>query len=324
MTRSRTDMLEWLLAESRNLCAIREVEKLYVAMVDGLINLCGAERGYMFLGGAGPKNLLAVAARGAGGLVAPLPDRRALRAAEKALSDQRTVHLLGDGNTIRSACTALTLNGELQGILYVDGQLQEDGTQSHFVDLFAQAAAIALDNARFFERSSNDLLTGLPNHSFFTEALAKAVRSEHEGGGRSGLLLLDLDSFRRVNRAAGAEIGDRALIDVAQTLRDSLCADGLVARFGSDSFAILLSGASQTQIQLRLHDVAERARAAVHAKIFAGVQLTGCIGAAPLVAVQEGGVGQAVRATVALCESLLEAAQHKGPGNIEVFRPATD
>lgn len=324
MTRTTTQTLEWLVNESRNLCAIREVEKLYGAMVDGLINLCGAERGYMFLGGAGPKNLLAVSARGAGGLVAPAPDRRAVRAAERALGDMRTVHLLGDGTTIKSACTALTLNGELQGILYVDGQLQEDGAQSHFIDLFAQVAAVALDNARFFERSSNDLLTGLPNHSFFTEALARAVRAQHEGGGQSGLLLLDLDSFRRVNRAAGAEIGDRALIDVAQTLRDTLCADGLVARFGSDSFAVLLSGASTTQVQLRLHDVAERARAAVNAKIFAGVQLSGCIGAAPLAAVQEGGVAQAVRTTLALCESLLQAAQTKGPGHIEVFRPATD
>ena len=324
MTRTASDCLEWLVHEGRHLCAIREVEKLYGAMVDGLINLCGAQRGYFFLCGAGPKNLLAVCARGAGGLVAPAPDGRALRAAKRALTEPKAVHLVGDGSTVRSACVALVIDNEPQGILYVDGELQEDGAQSRYIELLCQSAAVALDNARFFERASNDLLTGLPNHSFFTEALSKAIRVQDGTAPQSGLLLLDLDNFRRVNRAAGADIGDRALVDVAQTLRDTLCTDGLVARYGSDSFAVLLSQDPRTDVYLRLRDVAERARAAVNAKIFAGVQLSGCIGGAPLCSVQEGGVAQAVRGTVALCEGLLHAAQQRGPGQIEVAKPATD
>src|SRR4051794_31330820 len=107
MTRTASDCLEWLLHEGRDPCAPRAGEKLYGAMVDGLINLCGAQRGYFFLCGAGPKNLLAVCARGAGGLVAPAPDGRALRAAKRALTEPKAVHLVGDGSTVRSACVAL-------------------------------------------------------------------------------------------------------------------------------------------------------------------------------------------------------------------------
>lgn len=324
MTKTPIERLEWLVRESQHLCAQREVEKLYTAMVDGLINLCGAERGYLFLCGAGPSNLLAVCARGAGGLVAPAPDRRALRAAQRALAEPKTVHIMVENDSIRSACATLSYEGEPQGILYVDGQLQEDGAQNHFIEMLCAGAAVALDNARFFERSSNDLLTGIPNHSFFTEALAKAIRQRADKAAEGGLLLIDLDAFRRINRAAGSEIGDRALIDVAQTLRDSLCTDGLVARYGSDSFAVLLGADSRTSVYLRLHDVAERARAAVNAKIFAGVQLSACLGGAPLCTPQEGGVAQAVRATVGLCETLLQTAQKRGQGQIEVAKPATD
>ena len=128
-----------------------------------------------------------------------------------------------------------------------------------------------------------------------------------------GVLLLDLDDFKRVNQAAGAEMGDRALIDIAHTLREVLRTDGLVARYGSDKFAILLpvEGAS---IAVRMHDVAERARAAIGTKNYHGVSLSACIGGAPFGANSK----QSEQELVAVADNVLGKARKRGPGQVEI------
>ena len=130
----------------------------------------------------------------------------------------------------------------------------------------------------------------------------------------AGVLLLDVDAFKRVNIAAGAEAGDRALIDIALTLQEVTRADGLVARYGSDKFAVLLPPEEGTGIHLRLRDVAERTRAAVATKSFHGVQMSASIGGIAF----PGPAVQSAPDLVALADDLLAKARARGPGEVEI------
>jgi diguanylate cyclase (GGDEF)-like protein len=130
-----------------------------------------------------------------------------------------------------------------------------------------------------------------------------------------GVVLLDLDSFRRVNQIAGIDQGDKALTDLAHTLREVLCTDGIVARFGSDKFGVLLAPtASPTPIAVRLWDVAERARAALGTKVYHTVQLSTCIGAVGF----RGGTKQSAQDVVSAADRALAAARARGAGQIEI------
>ncbi|WP_454848843.1 putative bifunctional diguanylate cyclase/phosphodiesterase [Rhizobium binxianense] len=84
----------------------------------------------------------------------------------------------------------------------------------------------------------HDPLTGLPNRIRFREqvdaALAERGRDEH-----IALVHLNLDRFKSINNTMGVSAGDRILQQVAERIRASAGSDNILARLGSDEFAIL-------------------------------------------------------------------------------------
>lgn len=315
--------LKWLLQASHDLCATREVQTVLSAVADAYIILTGGERAYVMLCEAGPDNLLPVCARGAGGLVVPGPDRRVLAAA-RALRKEGVGSRIHESNEgFASALTTLTTATGAVGVLFADGKLRQDWLDGHALEAFGRHAGLAWDNARTFERASNDLLTGLPNNSFFMQVVDRALRQTDETQA-TGVLLLDLDDFKRVNGQSGREVGDRALTDVAHTLRDMLAADGTVARFGSDKFGVLLNTGPRQGVHLRLRDVAERARAAVGAKVYGGVQLSCCIGGLALFTPAANAPRQTAHEALNRCDQVLGRMRERGRAQLDVLVPEQD
>lgn len=324
------ERLIWLLTTMRHLFVLRDTERFMTASTDAFMELTGAERAFFFLCEGEPHKLMPCCARGIGGLKIVAPEGRVLSLAQQVLRDKQallasdtaiegTTRRLSESHARLVACAAVMFEGQAVGVLYADGGAERAQAQTRHLELFCEMIAAGLDNARTFERASNDLLTGLPNNSSFMAHLGRAIRDGGPGT-VGGVVLLDLDAFKRVNQAAGIDQGDKALIDVAHTLREVLCTDGLVARFGSDKFGVLLvPTASTTSIAVRLWDVAERARAALATKVYHAVQLSTCIGGASF----KGGSKQTAQDVVAAADRVLAVARARGPGQVEVSNANT-
>lgn len=109
-----------------------------------------------------------------------------------------------------------------------------------------EAAAIDIEsNSRRLQILANrDPLTGLANRERFAEELKADMRTNRV----LSLIVLDLNRFRSVNDQFGHAAGDRLLIEVSRRLLEAVGDEGLVARVGSDEFAILCNRADAERI----------------------------------------------------------------------------
>lgn len=89
----------------------------------------------------------------------------------------------------------------------------------------------------------HDKLTGLPNRALFADRLGVALEQARRVKSSFGVLLMDLDGFKKVNDGMGHLVGDE-LLKVASGRMAAALRDGdTIARFGGDEFVFLLPGA---------------------------------------------------------------------------------
>ena len=119
---------------------------------------------------------------------------------------------------------------------------------------------LVIDDAE--QTSLIDPLTGLANLRAFSRRADKLLGDRRSGrhNQQTGLLLIDLDDFKRANSLYGHAGGDHLLRAVGASLLRATSANHLVCRIGGDEFAVLLEGANATDIA----DQAIRYRNAVH------------------------------------------------------------
>ncbi|MCW5962717.1 MAG: diguanylate cyclase [Bryobacterales bacterium] len=101
-----------------------------------------------------------------------------------------------------------------------------------------------LENAAF-----NDLLTGLPNRRSAESRLAQAMKRLEEEQARFGILLFDIDNFKRINDKSGHPVGDFALRGVATVLRAALRGNDMMFRWGGDEFLAIVAADDSSQLE---------------------------------------------------------------------------
>lgn len=104
------------------------------------------------------------------------------------------------------------------------------------------AIALELNRARgeLDRLSITDPLTGAYNRRYLERMLAGEKERAERFSRPIGLLLLDLDDFKRVNDRYGHSIGDRVLVEFAAALESTVRKIDAVIRFGGDEFLVVL------------------------------------------------------------------------------------
>ena len=121
-------------------------------------------------------------------------------------------------------------------------------------------------NSRLERLAVTDGLTGVFNHRRFQEALeAELLRSERHKR-PMGVLMIDVDFFKKVNDAMGHPAGDELLRQLAVALGQDLRQTDLIARYGGEEFGVLLPETTKAEAM----QVGERMRAAVEEKVNTG------------------------------------------------------
>lgn len=127
-----------------------------------------------------------------------------------------------------------------------------------------QASALldlALLHKQNEELAVTDGLTGLYNRRFFEDHLPKELNRSQREESPLGLLIFDLDHFKRINDTHGHPAGDVALRDVTRIIGENLRGMDLLCRYGGEEFVAILPGCLPEETE----QTAERVRRSVEA-----------------------------------------------------------
>ena len=196
------------------------------------------------------------------GLLKPLMD--STKGLANDMSEYRSV-MSGVSELFRVRDTALddkqrlATAGVLSQVVDANEQLQ---TKLNCAETMLKEQADEI--ATYMSEARTDPLTNLPNRRAFDEGLARRMAEWRRHGRPLSILMVDIDHFKQVNDRHGHQIGDDVLRRIADVLRCTMRESDVVARFGGEEMAVILSGTDSSEAC----QAAQRVRRAIEQATF--------------------------------------------------------
>ena len=141
--------------------------------------------------------------------------------------------------------------------------LEMESTQRLAVTVAAQIG-LALGNMKLSEalriQSMRDVLTGLFNRRYMEESLERELRRAVRKQGSLGVIMLDLDHFKRLNDTFGHEAGDMILRALGHSMQEHTRGSDIACRYGGEEFTLILPDAPLTVTLQRAEQLREKFR----------------------------------------------------------------
>jgi diguanylate cyclase (GGDEF)-like protein len=177
---------------------------------------------------------------------------------------------LGDAPFVASLCVPVIAHGEVLGVLHLEN-LNTVGSpgwiesRERLAATVAEQCALAIANLTLREtlreQTLRDPLTGLFNRRFLAEALAGERGQSWKQSGSVGVVMVDIDHFKKFNDLHGHDVGDAVLVAVAKRLAGSVRSDDLVCRIGGEEFVVVLPGLDVERSERRAEHLRRRVAA---------------------------------------------------------------
>jgi diguanylate cyclase (GGDEF)-like protein len=131
--------------------------------------------------------------------------------------------------------------------------------EEELIESICEPLSFALDNRELFKKAITDEMTDLYNYRYFKLRLHKELYGHEAANKKMGLLILDIDHFKKVNDTYGHLAGDFVLKEVANCLKKFCRNTDIPARYGGEEFAIIIDNIDKGYSI----DIGERLRQAI-------------------------------------------------------------
>jgi len=165
---------------------------------------------------------------------------------------------------------------------------------------------------RYARSARVDTLTGLYNRYWLDEMLPRLIDRAHTDSGALGMLMLDVDHFKRFNDSYGHLAGDEVLRILGAIIRARLRPDDSAVRYGGEEFVIILPGLDRPSVI----EVAERLCEVVKAQTQEELEKMGLRGVTISIGVAMLQPQQTGRALIAEADAALYRAKRAGRNRV--------
>ena len=149
-------------------------------------------------------------------------------------------------------CVPLNSHGETLGFIHLRATTEaaRDFLEAKLplIHTVSEYLGLALGNFRLQQtlrhQSVRDGLTGLFNRRYLEESISREVARVAREGTQLGIIMFDLDHFKRVNDTYGHDTGDAVLRQLGSLLLEHVRDEDIACRYGGEEFTIILPGAS--------------------------------------------------------------------------------
>ncbi len=172
----------------------------------------------------------------------------ALYLSEDAQPDGVCRHL---SETTNGSSCCIPVNGQEEAFGVISLRCQERlqlnksvGIKEAAIFRVADHYALALANLRLRERlrieAIHDPLTGVYNRRYMEESLDREILRAERHHTNVGLIMLDIDYFKRFNDTYGHDLGDSILRELSRFVCANVRAEDIVCRYGGEEFLVLI------------------------------------------------------------------------------------
>lgn len=160
-------------------------------------------------------------------------------------------------------------------------------------------------------KAYHDPLTGALNRQYFYDYYDE----NRQNITSLGIIMVDLDYFKKINDTYGHGIGDDVLKQVAETIQNSIRNDDTLIRWGGEEFILLINTAKNSQ----LISISEHIRRSVSEIVFESLpSVTASLGATLLLE------GESFKTAIERADQALYSAKANGRNRIEIVNGSED
>ncbi|MFL9457421.1 MULTISPECIES: PAS domain S-box protein [Nostocales] len=185
------------------------------------------------------------------------------RTTESILCQHRKKDCCESSTSIESLCIPMMAQGEALGVLYLSSNQPDKLTEAkqQFAITAAEHIALGLANLQLHEalqqQSIRDPLTGLFNRRYLEESLEREISRADRKQQSVGIIMLDIDNFKRFNDTFGQNSGDNVLQELAKFLEKNIRGGDIACRYGGEEIVLILPEASLDATKKRAEQIRE-------------------------------------------------------------------
>ncbi|MGB3238654.1 MAG: PAS domain S-box protein [Geitlerinemataceae cyanobacterium] len=158
-------------------------------------------------------------------------------------------------------CVPMMAQGETMGLLYLNSQNAGEFSESkhQLARTVSEHLSLALANLKLREtlhnQSIRDPLTGLFNRRYMEESLQREIHRADRNKQALGIVMIDVDHFKRFNDTWGHEAGDLVLRELSGFLQQSIRASDIACRYGGEELTLIFPEMSLEETYKRAEEL---------------------------------------------------------------------